>query len=238
MKYNKLKIRILFISIMLAVGNKLYAQKYGNTVNKGNEFYEKKDYTKAAENYKKALSLKENNLEANFNLGTSFYKLDKQQESQKLFNQIIQSTDDNKLKSQSFHNLGNSFLKEKKYEESIQAYANSLRTNPDNENAKYNLSYALKMLKQQQQQNKNNKNDKNKKEKQDQKNQDKDKNSDKDENKDKSSEPKQEQETNPGKMSKKEAEQLLSAIANKEKEINDKMKKRRKAVNVQIEKDW
>ena len=66
--------------------------------------------------------------------------------------------------------MDNSLLKSKKVKESIGAYVNSLKLNPNDQATKYNLSYALDMLKNQNknQKNKNDKNNKNQQNKKDQ----------------------------------------------------------------------
>ncbi len=61
-------------------------------------------------------------------------------------------------KAKLYYNIGNSLLKSQKIKESVGAYKESLKLNPTDEQAKYNLSYALNMLKnpnQDQQQNQN-----------------------------------------------------------------------------------
>ncbi len=61
-------------------------------------------------------------------------------------------------KAKLYYNIGNSLLKSQKIKESVGAYKESLKLNPNDQQAKYNLSYALNMLKnpnQDQQQNQN-----------------------------------------------------------------------------------
>ena len=50
------------------------------------------------------------------------------------------------------HNLGNSFMKKKDYRQSVEAYKHSLRINPTDEETRYNLALAMKLLQKQQQQ--------------------------------------------------------------------------------------
>ena len=169
---------------------------------------------------------------------------------------------DNKQKAAANYNIGNTYMEEKKYEEAVKAYKEALRKNPQDENAKYNLSYALQMLKKQQggggkdknknedknQQNKDNQ-DKNKDENKDQQNKDDKGNDDKKQDEQKQQEQKDEQgkdkedkqqqhpEPQPSKLSEQQAEQLLNALQQEEKKLQDKMKKG-KAVPVRVEKDW
>ena len=64
-------------------------------------------------------------------------------------------------KAQVYHNLGNAQLKAQKYDKSIQSYIESLKLQPNDEDTRYNLSYAMKMLQQQQEQQKSQNNQEN-----------------------------------------------------------------------------
>ena len=93
------------------------------------------------------------------------------------FNQYIQSNITKEEKSKAYYNIGNSYLTE--YAKSTQEnsgqppnsdlltnavdnYKKSLRNNPTDEDARYNLSYAMKLLQQSQNQDQQNKDQQNK----------------------------------------------------------------------------
>ncbi len=148
--------------------------------------------------------------------------------------------EDKDKKSASLYNLGNSLLMADKLQESIEAYKNSLRLKPDNPEAKYNLAYAQDLLKeqqqqQQQQQNKDNKDQNKDQEKKDDenKNQDQEKNSQDKQNND------QQQDQQQQSISKEDAERLLNAIANDEKNVQEKVKLAKAAkARVKTVKNW
>jgi tetratricopeptide (TPR) repeat protein len=144
---------------------------------------------------------------------------------------------DKNIRSKAFHNLGNTYLQNKDYQKAVEAYKQSLKANPTDIDTKYNLSYALQMLKQQQQQqknNKNNKNDKDKKEDKKDENQKSQQNNDNQQNKDK-----KQQEQKQKQLKKEEAERMLEALKNDEKKTLDKVKKQKVVgVKVKTEKDW
>ena len=131
-----------------------------------------------------------------------------------------------------WHNIGNVFLQEKKYAESIDAYKNALRRNPKDNETRYNLRLAQLLLKNQQQQQNDENKDKNKdKDKDNKDQQDKDKNNkgnqnpqnnkdNKDDKKDK-----QQQQQAPPQMTKENAQQILDAIQQDEKNTQEKVKK-------------
>lgn len=93
----------------------------------------------------------------------------------------------------------------------------------------------LKKDKDQQQQNKQDQNQ-NKDDNQDKKDQDKNKDQDKQNNED--NQDKEEQQQN-NQLTKQDAERMLDALNNKDKNLQDELKEEKaKAVNVQVEKDW
>jgi tetratricopeptide (TPR) repeat protein len=165
----------------------------------------------------------------------------------------LTENDDKDFKSKVHHNIGNSYLKSQKFEESIKSYKEALKLNPNDEETKYNLSYALNMLKnnQDKQQQKNDQ-DKDDQKKNDDKNQDKkenDKNDQQknDENKDKGEQNKPDQnqttqqdnlkQPQQNKISKEEAERILNAMKNNEQDLQKKLRKQKGTV-VKTEKDW
>ena len=116
-------------------------------------------------------------------------------------------------KAQAYHNIGVVCQGHKMYAEAIEAYKDALRLNPKDDTTRYNLELCKRQQKKQQQQKKEQ--DKDSKEKGEDKNQ-KDK-----ENKQKQQQQKQDQ----NKMSKDNAEQLLNAAIQQEKDTQERMKK-------------
>jgi len=141
------------------------------------------------------------------------------------------------------YNLGNSLLKSGKLKESIEAYKNSLRLDPGNMEAKYNLAFAqdrLKEQEQQQQQNQQNQ-DQNKDQKNQEQDQNKDQNQDQEKKDDQKENEKQDQQQSEQQqsMSREDAERLLNAIANDEKEVQEKVKEAKAAKQrVKTLKNW
>lgn len=250
-------ILILFLLLWAAASQ---AQNERKFVRQGNKFYEAamKDtsrldtvqFNKAEIEYLKALEKKPDDTKWNFNLANALYKQKKFDQSAEKFKEIADKTTDKVEKSRALHNLGNSLLMKNKLDESIAAYKDALRSNPKDLEIKYNLLYAMNMKKKQQDQKK--KDDKNKDKDKD-KNKDKNKDQDKkDQNKDQkkdqdkqnkdqqNKDQKQQQQPQQNKISKQNAEQMLQALENNEKKIQDKVKKVQalKAESKKVEKDW
>lgn len=199
-------------------------------IREGNRDYGREKYSDSERSYRKALDKNKESSDAVFNTGDALYKQKKYEEAGKQFVESHSMVEDREKKSSSLFNLGNSFLMANKLEESIQAYKGSLKIDPGNMEAKYNLAYAQDLLKKQQEQQKQQqdqkKNDQNKqnqdkqdqnKDKQDQQ-QDKNKDNQQEQNKDQQQQQQQQQ------ISKEDAERLLNALANDEKNVQEKVK--------------
>jgi Ca-activated chloride channel family protein len=232
---------------MLLSGQWLYAQDAKTYVYKGNKLYSEKKYDEAAAEYNKSVSDKKMALKGNFNLGDALYKEKKFDDAAQHFNDIASSTNNQSLQAGAYHNLGNTFLDQKKYQESINAYEKSLLNNPKDDQTRYNLAYAQEKLKQQQQQkkkqdknNQNNKNQQNKdKQKQDQDKKDQDKKNQDNKNQQNKDQQNKQQQQQPDKVSKEDAQRMLDALNNSEKDTQDKLKdKKFKAGKATITKDW
>ncbi|MCW3122436.1 MAG: hypothetical protein JWQ38_1928 [Flavipsychrobacter sp.] len=242
-------LRIAFLLVVaVAVYNTVAAQT-NRYILQGNSLYEQQRYKEAAADYTKALAKDPNNPSGLFNLGNSLYQQKQYDSSRKLLAATAKLSKDKTGKAAANYNIGNSYMSQQKWEEAVDAYKQTLRNNPQDADAKYNLSYAEQMLKKQQQQDKDKKQDKKDKDKdkkdqkkdQDKKDQDKKDQKDKDQknDQDKKDEQKKDQQpqSQPSKLSQQQADQLLNALQQEEKKLQDKMKKE-KGVPVKMQKDW
>jgi Ca-activated chloride channel family protein len=226
---TKIEKQISFWLICLLTGlyGTIYGQGEKKFVRQGNGQYSDKKFADSEVSYRKAIDKNKMSTDAGFNLGDALYKQNKYEEAGKQFLDNTVAVTDNNKKSASLYNLGNSMLNNKKVKESIEAYKNSLKLNPGNKEAKYNLAYAQDLLKQQQQQQdqKDKENNKDNKKEDQNKDQKKDQNKDQDKNNDNKQEQNQknQQQQQQG-ISKEDAQRLLNAIANDEKNVQEKVK--------------
>lgn len=226
-------INSLLMSVFLLFSVASNAQSDKKYIRKGNREYKENKFSDSEVSYRKAIDKNRQFPDAVFNIGDALYKQNKFEDAGKQFIENINLNDDKKKKSAGLYNLGNSLLKANKLKESIDAYKGSLKIRPENNEAKYNLAYAQDLLKQQeeqkqQQQNKNKQDqnqDKNKenqnKDQKDQKDKNKDQQKDQKDNQDKQQQQKQDQQQS---ISKDDAQRLLNALANDEKNVQEKVK--------------
>ncbi|NBL65418.1 tetratricopeptide repeat protein [Flavobacterium sp. NST-5] len=257
----------LIVLFLMMVPGLLQSQEKDKNLPKGNDDFANKKFAEAEAEYRISASKNPENAMANYNLGNSIYKQKQHAEAKRAYLTTIEKTTDKVQKHKAFHNLGNIFMTEKKYSEAVEAYKNALRNNPADEETRYNYALAKEYLKnnpeppkdkdkdkkdQNKDQNKDQK-DKNQGNDQQDKNQNqdqdkgKDKNDKKDGNKDQNQNQKPEEKDNNGQPkpqpgnspSKQRMENLLDAVNNEEKKIQDKINaKKTKGRPVPTEKDW
>lgn len=243
---------LITVIALILFGLTAFAQKGNDLITEGNKLYEKGEFSEAEVRYRKAETEKGNAFISKFNLGDAMFKQQRYEEAAAAFGQLPALTEDKKQKAAAYHNLGNSLLKTKKYQESVDAYKQALRNDPKDEDTKYNLSYARRMLQQQQEQQKQDqdkKDDKKEDNKDDQQQQNKDDQKKDDKNKDQQQQQQQDQDKEgekdeqkqqkPNEISREDAERMLESINQDEKDVRDRMEQQKvKVQKGKVEKDW
>lgn len=232
------------------------AQSSYYDVRQGNVKYADNDYEAAEQFYRESLRKDPKPLESAFNLGDALYRQGKYEEAAKYFSAAAKKAETEVNKANAYHNLGNSLLKSQKLEESIEAYKKALINNPKDEDSRYNLAYAKQQLQEQQQeqqqnQDKDKEDQKEQEEKEEEQQNQEEENQKEEQNKEQQQEEQQKQEEQQQQeeqqkqqeqeqqVSREDAERILEALQEQEKEVQEKLKKKKgKAVEIQIEKDW
>lgn len=238
----KSKYLILFIfALAFLTVLPIEAQKHRKYTRQGNRDYSEKNFEESEILYRRAIDVDPSFNKAVFNLGDALYKQEKYDEAIDRFQQLSEKELDKENLSNSYYNLGNSLLKSGKIEDSIEAFKDALRNDPDNMEAKYNLAYAQDLLeKNQQDQGKDQQNDR--QQDSDQNNQDQEEQQEQEqeqeqENQQQDNQKQQQQQQQ--QMSREYAERLLQALAENEKEVQEKVKKAKAAkARVRTLKNW
>lgn len=226
---------ILLTMVLLCCTTVVFGQKSERDyMRSGNKLYNDSLFVKAEVDYRKALELNPKSTDAMYNLGSALLMQNKAKEAMEQFDAVTRIEKDKGKLARAYHNMGVILQSSKQYPQCIEAYKQSLRNNPHDDETRYNLALAQKMLKDQQQQQNQ---DKQQEQKQDQK-QDDQKDQNKDQNEDQKKQPQQNQQQNKNEMSKENAEQLLNAVMQDEKNVQDKVKKQIQVSGKKLEKDW
>lgn len=248
------KLLISCISLVLLIP--LHGQNERKAIREGVKAYEGGNYAEAEVEFRKAESFNGDSYEAEFNTGTALYGQKKYEETVSQYETLLSETEDARKEAQIWHNIGNSLLEAQQYGPSIEAYKNSLRRAPEDDDTRYNLAYAKEKLREQQEQqrqdeqNKDQQEDQGENEKKDQQ-QDQQQDQGENENKDQQNEEQQEQNADrqeddpqeqqnaPREISREDAERMLKAIQQQERDVKEKVdKEKAAAAKVKTEKDW
>lgn len=220
------------------------------------------DFASAEAKLRKVIASDPKNTEAKYNLGNAYYNLGKNTEAGKRYTQAAEVANTKEEKHKIYHNLGNVFMNEKQYHAAVEAYKNALRNNPKDEETRYNLALAKKMLEEQgdeggggeddqQEENQDEKEEGEDKEEQNQGNQG-------DDNEDKGDKGEEEQQApeeseaddkkgenegqpqpREGRLSPQQVQSLLEAMNNEERKVQEKINaEKQKGVKTKPEKDW
>jgi tetratricopeptide (TPR) repeat protein len=122
-----------------------------SAIDKGNRRYHSGEHKQALDEYLKAGRIDSTSAVPHFNAGDALYRLEDYSEGAKRFLQAAGSSEDS-IASMSYYNLGNAMFRAGDIESAVEAYKRALLIEPDDEDAKYNLELAMKLLEQQSQQ--------------------------------------------------------------------------------------
>lgn len=239
---------LLIISVLFAMCG--MAQKTDRDfVRRGNNLYEDSLFVDAEVEYRRALDVNPKSIEAMYNLGNALLMQQKAQEAMEQYanaatmipkneRAIAQTEEDKSKLAQIYHNMGVILQSSKQLDPCIEAYKNSLRNNPKDHETRYNLTLAMKQKQQQEQQQQNQEQEQQQEEKKEQE-QEQEQNQDNQQQEQQEQQQQQQQEQEQHEMSKENAEQMLKAIMQDEKDIQEKVQKAMQEVQPRkFEKDW
>ena len=229
---------ILTLSCLSAWGQKA-------DLRQGNREFKKGEYAKADISYRKALMKDTSSVAAHYNLANNLYRQQNMEEAAKQLESVQLTAGEEAFASDYYFNSGDVAIAKEDWQTAVNMFKESLRRNPGDMAAKENYIYARnKLMEQQQQQQDQQQN-------QDQ-NQDQDQNQNQDQNQDQQQQPqdqdqnqdKQDQQQQPQpqqqELSAQQAQQLLQAIQEKEKQTQEKVdeKKAQALKSRQKDKNW
>ena len=235
-------------------------------VYKGNSHFNN-SFLEAEKNYRMALSEMPSNTKGAYNLGNAYYNAELYDEA--LARLLEAARKGTKLeKHRAYHNIGNVLMQDKQCKKAVEAYKNALRNDPKDEESRYNLAIAQECAKeegggsdddQEEKEENQDQQKKNEEKKDSDKEQDEEeKNKDKGEEEDRSNKGEDEKKENnqpqdkgdessdtkkpepqAGKLSPQQIKNLLEAMNNEEKKVQEKVNaSKKKGIKVKSDKDW
>lgn len=224
MKRNLLILILALLTCLTSFGQATKRER--NLIKQGNEYFNKKQYSKAEESYSRVLEINPNSQIAKYNLGSTMLRQrggnsEKDVARDSLISRYLSDVGSNtsapaSLRAHSFYNLGKLAYDCQDYANSVNYFKQSLKIDPKDDQARKNLRMAQKKLQQNQQ------------------NQDKNKNKDKDDQKkkqDKQQPPQKQPQPPKERQQQTNNDQLLKAMQNEEKNTRDKVNRRKAQMN-------
>ena len=250
----KAKYILSIICLFVVFGG--YAQKTDRDyIRQGNKLYADSLFVKAEVEYRRAIEINPESVEAMYNLGNSLMMQQKLTEAMDQYantlslipkneKNLAENQIDKERLAQIYHNMGVILQSGKQYDPCIEAYKSSLRNNPTDHETRYNLTVALKQRQQQQEQQQQDQQqdqqqEQEKEEEQEQQNQQNENQEQQQQEEQQQDQQQQQQPEQQNEMSKENAEQMLKAIMQDEKEVQEKVQKAMQEVQPRrFEKDW
>ena len=224
-----------------------FAQK--GDLRRGNRQFRKGAYPKADISYRKALMQDSTSVAATYNLANTLYREKDMENARRLLDSAKEAAGGEAFASDYYFNLGDVAIAQEDWQAAVDALKQSLLLAPDDIKAKENYIYARNKLMQQQQQDQqgggqDNQDQQNQDQNQDQNQQDQ--NQDQNQNQDQQNQDQQQdQDQGQGQqgeaqISPQQAQQMLQAIQQKEKETQEKVDEKKAAAlkSRQKEKNW
>ena len=203
-------LRFILVTAMIIVATAW--SDVGSDMRRGNYLEQKGEYDAALQSYQKALVQEPDNPKIHYNIGRVLYRMGKYDEAVSEF-QLGLLENERTFQSDVFYNIGNSQFKKGRLEAAIDAYRMSLLANPKDLQAKQNLEFCLKVKEQLENQPQGDSTGQNQQPPDEQ--------------------PRPQQD---GEISKEQAERVLQAMENKEKENLEKSRIQKK--EEVVERDW
>jgi Ca-activated chloride channel homolog len=240
--------KILFLLLMLFVAT--------DGARQGNDAFDKGDFAGAEAAYREAIAANPDDARLHFNLGNALArqgKLDEAISSYERFKEMSSSASDRALAD---YNIGNIYGAQEKWDRAANQFRSSLRQNPTDNDAKFNFELAKRNLQQQQQDpnqrnqqqdenSENNENDPDQDQQQQQDDSDSNSNNDPNQQQQDGDQDEQDDAGQPQQrpqpesdITQEEADRILNALENKEKDLLKDFHKNQIPSNARHAKNW
>ena len=241
---------IAFAAFLFCAGSLTAQKAERQNIRDGNKQYKKENFTEAENAYRRSIDINPRSVEGVFNLGNALYKQEKYPEALEQYQHIAEQgerllredPDNIERLAHVFHNVGNIGMISQQYQQSIEAYKQSLRLNPMDDETRYNLALAQKLLQDQQQEQQDQDQNQDQEQEQDDPNQDQQDQPEQPQNQDQQEQEQktQEEESQTEQMSRDNAQQILDAFLQDEKDTQEKVRQlqMQQQQNRRREKQW
>ena len=252
--------KILLLCIMTLSVAGINAQRSDRSfVRKGNRMFQDSLFIKAEENYLKAVDANPELMEGYYNLGNAYTAQQKPNEAIEQYRKTANSLEGRKKDltdnpssnpkelervkedlSKTYHNTGVVYHMCEQYDKAVESYKQALRNNPQDDETRYNLILAQRMLDQQQQDQQQDQKNQQQQEEQKEQQQEQQQEQQEQQQQQEEQQEQQQQEQQQQDMSQENAEQILEAAMQDEKDVQERVQEQLLRVQPKkpLEKDW
>lgn len=232
--------KLFCIVLALCLGTVAFAQKAD--LRRGNRQFRKEKYAEADISYRKGLMQDTTSVAAHYNLANNLYRQENFDEAARQMEAVQLTAGEAPFAADYYYNCGDIAIARQDWQTAVNMFKESLRRNPSDLCAKENYLYARNKLQEQQNQNQDQNQQQNQEDQQQQQQQQEDQQQEQDQNKDQDKDQQQQPQPQPQQeqLSPQQAQQLLQAIQEKEKQTQEKVDEKKAAAlkSRQKEKNW
>jgi hypothetical protein len=228
--------KLFCIVLALCLGTVAFAQKAD--LRRGNRQFRKEKYAEADISYRKGLMQDTTSVAAHYNLANNLYRQENFDEAARQMEAVQLTAGEAPFAADYYYNCGDIAIARQDWQTAVNMFKESLRRNPSDLCAKENYLYARNKLQEQQNQNQDQNQQQNQEDQQQQQQQQEDQQQEQDQNKDQQQQPQPQPQQE--QLSPQQAQQLLQAIQEKEKQTQEKVDEKKAAAlkSRQKEKNW
>ena len=152
MIFNKLKFtfafnimrNILLFFILSQAGIVFGQENYKILMHKGNKNFDQKNYDEASQFYSEASQQKAKDFGSHYNLGNAFYRKEMYEDAIAQYEKSLENAENESQRVSALYNMGNAYFQQGNSKKAVDFYKKALKLDPDNDKILHNLRIAQK----------------------------------------------------------------------------------------------